>query len=398
MPKTLEPAQDEQEQDFISRFMASPDMMEEYGDEGERKERANTFWKERENSSSDWPITFKCSYIEPGLVAYADVGNVLVRKEVLDKMANSFVGKPVVNEEHKDVSPADFRLGKADGIVNSVWYDTDGKFHCAYQVWDSNTRTNIKNGYQVSCAYKVLRWGSGGVHNNIPYDREVLDGEYTHLAIVSNPRYEDVKIYNKGGRMTLKWLSKIMKDGKELVNTNEIETSNSKVEIDGKTVGLDECLNAFKEQQAKKEKDALKNQAPKDSDTIDLGNGLKATVSELKAAYAAKNAEEEKEKKEKDEAKNAEDEKEKKKKEDEALNAQRKNDMEKDHKDGKHDEKELKSCEMCNAVGRNHFDVIDGLANTRPSDKLNNASEAFGEFHDGFAEGARLFGSEKKTA
>ena len=275
MPSLIKPTQEEQEQDFISRFMEAPEAIAEFPEEMNRKNAAMECWQSRNNSVSDWPTSFKCSYIEPGLVAYADVGTVLVRKEVLDKMANSFVGKPVVNEEHKDVSPSDFRLGKADGIINSVWYDSqDGKFHCAYQIWDGDTRKNINNGYKVSCAYRVLRWGPGGIHNNVPYDREVLDGEYTHLAIVSNPRYEDVKIYNKGGRMKLTWLQKILSNGKEETKAHEIETTNSKVEINGKEVSLDECLNAYKEQLSQKEKEeALRNSLPKDTDIIDLGNG-----------------------------------------------------------------------------------------------------------------------------
>lgn len=35
---------------------------------------------------------------------------------------------------------------------------------------------------------------SGGTENNIPYDIEFLDGVFTHLAIVDNPRYERANI------------------------------------------------------------------------------------------------------------------------------------------------------------------------------------------------------------
>ncbi len=35
---------------------------------------------------------------------------------------------------------------------------------------------------------------AGGTENNIPYDIEFLDGVFTHLAIVDNPRYERANI------------------------------------------------------------------------------------------------------------------------------------------------------------------------------------------------------------
>ena len=35
---------------------------------------------------------------------------------------------------------------------------------------------------------------AGGTENNIPYDIEFLDGIFTHLAIVDNPRYERANI------------------------------------------------------------------------------------------------------------------------------------------------------------------------------------------------------------
>ena len=35
---------------------------------------------------------------------------------------------------------------------------------------------------------------AGGTENNIPYDIEFLDGIFTHLAIVDNPRYKRANI------------------------------------------------------------------------------------------------------------------------------------------------------------------------------------------------------------
>lgn len=47
----------------------------------------------------------------------------------------------------------------------------------------------------MSCSYDVkLADDTGGTENNIPYDIEFLDGVFTHLAIVDNPRYERANI------------------------------------------------------------------------------------------------------------------------------------------------------------------------------------------------------------
>lgn len=340
-------------------------------------------------SNGSWPMSMKCSFIEPGIVRYADVGDVYVGKEALDKMMNSFIGRPVVNEDHREVSPEDFAKGTAQGIVNSVWYDPkDAMFHAGYQVWDQPTLKNIRGGFKVSCAYKVTKWGPGGIHNNVPYEREVLDGEYTHLAIVANPRYEGVRIYNNKGAktMTLNWIKKILgTDGKEIENSVEIESSKSKVEIDGKDVPMDDLVNAFKEQEEKKAAAALANQSPKLTDIITI-DGKKVTIADLMNAYKMKNEEE---KAEKDRKKSEEEEKER----DNAAR-QIRNEMDKDHKEGKHEDAEKENCAMCNELknnnGRTHFERVDSLANNRKGEM----TDELPAHYDGLAEGQKRFGTE----
>lgn len=343
-------------------------------------------------NSNGWPLSMKCSFIEPGIVRYADVGDVFVTKAVLDKMANSFVGKPVINEDHRDVSPADFEKGTAQGIVNTVWFDnTDAMYHAGYQVWDQSTLRNIKSGYKVSCAYKVTRWGNGGVHNNVPYEREVLDGEYTHLAIVANPRYEGVRIYNaKGAKtMTLKWIQKLFKDGKELENSVDIESSKSVVQIEGKDVPMDDLVNAFNEAEEAKKKAALENAVPKDTDLIDIGGGKKVMVGDLRKAYQAKNASE---KEAEEKAKAA-----KEKEEEDRKNAAEKTQLAADHAAGKHTE-HLTNCVECielkNKAGAGHFERVEAARREHQDDLMNDLDAPF----DGFAEGRKRFGSEPATA
>lgn len=144
------------------------------------------------------PEFFKGLYIYPGLVQYESEGIVLVRQEVLDRMAPSIVGVPFLLD-HEDFDISEF-LKKSVGDVIEQWKDASGYF-CRYQVWNDVAIRKIKSGqHSLSCAFKAKQFGPGGVYNDIRYQKELLDGEYTHLALVDEPRFTDAKIMlNKTG-------------------------------------------------------------------------------------------------------------------------------------------------------------------------------------------------------
>ncbi len=151
-----------------------------------------------------WPKRYRSEFIEPGICDYTDLGagTIYIGPEALDKMLESFIGKPVVNNLHNDLTPEqaykisnDDLKTKADGVVYAVGKAENGWHYCDMIVWDEATQKNIKNGHSVSCAYIVEGSGPGGTYHGISYDEEVTDGFYTHNAIVSNPRYERAKIY-----------------------------------------------------------------------------------------------------------------------------------------------------------------------------------------------------------
>lgn len=82
-------------------------------------------------------------------------------------------------------------------MVEKVWFNPDdGWFWCAGHIDDKTAENLIENkGWSVSCSYDVLLADDeGGTENNIKYDMEFLDGEFTHLALVNNPRYERANI------------------------------------------------------------------------------------------------------------------------------------------------------------------------------------------------------------
>lgn len=308
-----------------------------------------------ENDTKDgWPSIVDMKVIVPGLVRYEDLrnsagqmvtGDVLVKKEVLDRMAASIEGKPIVNWDHRTVSPKDFGKGRAQGIIvgPALFNAADGWYHAKGLVWDEQTKRNIENGFSISCAYTVNEWGDGpGTYNKVPYEREVLNGAYTHIAVVSNPRYEEARIelLNSEGGNTMSLLSFFKKDKPE--EKIEFDAAKAVVSVDGKDVPLSELMNSFKAVEAAKE------HRPGLEDVIDI-DGKKVPVAELLNAHKALNAaketrelenshkagdhktvltncvmcntaaEDEKEKKEADERKNAAEAEEAKKKKDEEL-------------------------------------------------------------------------------
>ncbi len=105
------------------------------------------------------------------------------------------VGVPVIIN-HKDITDQNADNERV-GVVSNVWFDEkDGWYWCDGIIWDETAQNLITDkGWSVSCSYDVkLADDAGGTENNIPYDIEFLDGVFTHLAIVDNPRYERANI------------------------------------------------------------------------------------------------------------------------------------------------------------------------------------------------------------
>jgi hypothetical protein len=111
---------------------------------------------ENRNNGKSFPKKYTCQFIEPGLISYENegMGKVLILKDALDKMAPSFIGKPVVDLTHKDATPENFEK-IADGVISDVyWKDEIGWYCCDFIVWDEETKKNIESGkFSVSCAY-----------------------------------------------------------------------------------------------------------------------------------------------------------------------------------------------------------------------------------------------------
>lgn len=148
-----------------------------------------------------WPKDYECTFLEPGVASYEDVGQgvAFLSKETIDNMLPSFIGKPMVltpSRSHKDMRPESIGNDKAVvGLVTQAWWNAaDGKYHAKFILTNDTAKEIAEQGYGVSCSFKVLNTGKGGTWHAVPYDEEITAGEFEHLALVSSPRYEDMRV------------------------------------------------------------------------------------------------------------------------------------------------------------------------------------------------------------
>jgi hypothetical protein len=133
-------------------------------------------------------------HFAPGVAQYQEGDsnpyNIFLNQDTINKMDQSFSGKPVFVNHRNEVSPKD--LDQADGyVVKSFYNQIDGKQWCEFLVVSDRGHEAISRGYQLSNAYLVKNSVSGGEWHAVPYLKEVTDAEYEHLALVPNPRYKE---------------------------------------------------------------------------------------------------------------------------------------------------------------------------------------------------------------
>lgn len=147
----------------------------------------------KKNAVSKFPEFYYVRHMQAGLCGYEDE-TILVDNDAIAALGKTFNGKPVYIE-HQDVDLQSMKQ-EAVGYVTDTWVDgTDGWLWSKIMVTDDEGHEVINKGWAVSNAYIPTQWGEGGMKHNLPYDRKVLNGEFTHLALVPSPRYEDAKIY-----------------------------------------------------------------------------------------------------------------------------------------------------------------------------------------------------------
>lgn len=209
-------------------------------------------------NDSDWAKLFTGHHLEPGIVTYDNEDGskttYLLTREAIAKMRKSAEGKPIVgrsgNYDHKKVQPTDFVEGEVDGVVvesfdnpESGWEDV------RFLVWDKDTKSKCLEGFQLSCAYVPTETDdTPGLWHNCPYDAIILNGEYTHVAVVPNPRYEGATILAnslKGGIVD-NMLKAVLKcvplpKLKEVLNSLEADAKNAATPVDFDKTKCETC-------------------------------------------------------------------------------------------------------------------------------------------------------------
>ena len=132
------------------------------------------------------------------------------------------IGSPVIIE-HQDVTDKNADKIRCGVISDAYFNEPDGWYYAEGIIWDDKAISLINDGWSVSCSYDFLAFNDeGGEENNIKYDKEFTELNFTHLAIVNNPRYERANIVfnskdeEKGTWITIKGNHIFIPDGKTL--------------------------------------------------------------------------------------------------------------------------------------------------------------------------------------
>lgn len=289
--------------------------------------------KKFQNSSKE-PQVYYGRHISAGVCGYLQE-TILITDDTLKKMDSTFAGKPVY-VDHQSVDLPNLQT-QADGYVSESFYlKEDGSHWLKFIAVSDKAHEAIKNGYKLSNAYKALAFGVGGTWHNVPYDREIVEGEYNHLAIVKNPRYEESLIltseeFKKYKEEKAKQLESMINSKENLKGEKKMwnlfkkdktpvadDLKNSIVKLeDGTEMELQTILNAVakkneedkaKAEEAKKAEEDKKNEEELKKKEIKVGEKT-MTVEELVKEYQQmcskqnEETEEEKKKREEEEAK-----------------------------------------------------------------------------------------------
>ena len=160
------------------------------------------------------PQTFTAKILYKGTPRYKD--EVILINKYIEDIANSFLGAGVVighiDDELQENDP------RVVGRVTRIFWNTegfttskgvfvkpDGDWYCDFTLFNQVAISCWESIGFVSTAYTVLESEPGGTWQNNPYSAEIKKVKAEHLAIVSNPRYEEAKILkNSTEDMTIK--------------------------------------------------------------------------------------------------------------------------------------------------------------------------------------------------
>lgn len=131
-------------------------------------------------------------YNPPGASSF----RVFINEDTARKMDKTFSGRPVYVEHVDDVPTSVEEMRKeADGfVVESFFNQYDGKHWCKFITCSEAADNAIAKGWKLSNCYNLISESSGGEWNCVSYQKQIMNAEYEHLAIVKTPRYQESMI------------------------------------------------------------------------------------------------------------------------------------------------------------------------------------------------------------
>lgn len=243
----------------------------------------------------------------PGVAQYDEPGKetlrVFINEDTIRKIGPTFAGKPIFVEHVEEVEESvDELRNEADGwVIESFFNEADGKHWVKFILVSTKAQRAVENGWRLSNAYHPQLSAKGGTWNGVPYQQEVVGGEYEHLAIVKNPRYEEsvimspdeFKAYNDELKVELKRIANSKKETtkmsklkfwnrKPAENAADLEGLSVTLPKSGKELTIVQLVNAMDAVEEAKKENAADPKA-----MVKLHDGTVCNVGELVEKYKA---------------------------------------------------------------------------------------------------------------
>lgn len=237
-------------------------------------------------------------YREKGVEPY----RVFINEATAKKMDRTFEGRPLVvlhtEESLEEILPN--IMEKADGfVIESFFNQADGKHWAKFLVITDEGHQAIAKGWALSNCYKIRKPGRSGQWQGMDFQNEVLEGEYEHLAIVPNPRYEsvimtpeDFKAYNdsKKSELALRLANSNDKGDKMKISffkKQKVEKLDNAADLESLSVILPKSKAEVTVAEAIADADTLRNMQGYASDDhmVKVNDSEEMSVKDLKSKY-----------------------------------------------------------------------------------------------------------------
>lgn len=243
----------------------------------------------------------------PGLAEYQEKGKdpyrVYLNEDTIRKMDATFAGRPIFVDHVDSVEENVDELRKeADGwVIESFFNAADGKHWVKFITTSKIAERAIQGGMRLSNAYVPKSFASGGLWNGIEYTKEITSGEYEHLAIVNNPRYEEsvimtpeaFKRYNETKIEDIKRISNSKGESKMKLNLFKRSKVENSTDFEGMLVilpksGVEKTITALVNEADEMEDAKKKNEImAMPEHKVKMHDGSMCNVGELVAKHKA---------------------------------------------------------------------------------------------------------------